>query len=153
VVPVLSTVLLDCCPHPLRQLLSPDGSSHRLCRGRLFHLRHLKAMYSLPLNLLLEMLQCSIKTLLRSRVRLLLLNRYKTITRKKLSLWQLLKPKFCEGTRNLNISQALAKNLNLKTTTTNLNHSQHFMKDVSCCPIQKYRLTEQNQMPSDWDPC
>lgn len=27
------------------------------------------------------------------------------------------------------------------------------MKDVSCCPIQKYRLTEQNQMPSDWDPC
>lgn len=100
VVPVLSTVLLDCCPHPLRQLLSPDGNSRRLCRGRLFHLRHLKAMYSLPLNLLLEMLQCSIKTLLRSRVRLLLLNRYKTITRKKLSLWQLLKPKFCEGTRN-----------------------------------------------------
>lgn len=47
-------------PSPLRQVVSPAGSSHRVPRGRLFNLRHLKAMYSLPLNLLLEILQCSI---------------------------------------------------------------------------------------------
>lgn len=46
-------------PSALRQVVSPDGSSHRLPWGRLFNLRHLKAVYSLPLNLL-EILLCSI---------------------------------------------------------------------------------------------